>query len=641
MMYRNAPTGERPYDCPACPKQFCRKITLTKHLKREHLAVLPRAHGFEFTEDDPYPNTPEFCDTEGMIMSGEIHPPEQRSTLDPPPPSVFTIMPIPSASQRYHPYTSVVNGMPRGMASSSIRVSSHPSSRKQQATMPPQYHFQVQPQLRSASAHMFTPHMQEQADVYRIKQEESPVGLGTPQPYRFGTYQAGQAATVPTAGLGINMGAAPQQQGYGVQSHPGYGRTLRPQGSDISSHSGGLFLSPVPTPSENFDSAHDRCASANSNHSTFSAPPVLQHDMYFPHHLYQERLQQTPSLTMESSQQTDYSDSMPLTYTPSQQADQTFSSAALSTYPADQEDLPPALSKPFSEASRESSVSRATKPEDNYLMVQETARTMSAASAIQAASPASLIGSDYSMSNEGYVSPAAISPSSMTQPSAASSSDMAPQQTENYSSVDAQYHASQACSQQQQQPYIITSQHPNYTTQRASAFQYGYTLYPTPPTSSQPRFVPQFSTGNSLSPMSDSAPRMFYATSHSGLPNGAQHVPGYAMQAAPVQQEQEQQQSLQYTSTQPAYVQGQTKYLSEVQTHQRVKYLQAPTLARSYSSPSMPRGQIPDPNTPYIQQGFTFSGSNSTFYSGYEEDYSRKSSHFLGSGIPIGLVSEA
>ncbi|KAK9896558.1 hypothetical protein P389DRAFT_81146 [Cystobasidium minutum MCA 4210] len=521
--------------------------------------------------------------------------------------------------------------------------------------------------------------------------QDGPSGVHTPQSYQgpqtgsgFIHYSASHSLPAHNGahamGLGINMGS-----GH-VQHQAAHYRYLQATAN-------GPFLSPAST-TEPF--IRERCSSQHSNHSTLSAPPIMQHDMYYPHYVYQQRLQQAGGHG-EPQGATGLSAGYPAGI----KLEEAYS-VPHSPQVSD-EDLPESLSKPFSEAARgeEPTVVKIESPAApsklascavSTASMNETSPTSNASAKAENSfvSPASIsptlvsvqpaamasgpnglpppavaaalatfnrTSSNASMYSVGQASPASISSVYARQAQNAYYTMHYPQQQQQHSQTIYQVHPAYQYQQQahaqhhaaQVQPYQFGSYgHPQAVS---NVPQGQYTLWPTPPSSTQPQFTSQFGSEGSLTPASATAPRMYVTTSQPGMI----HAPyGYESEQHRTQESVTLAHAsgmhaanpahlspMQTSPSPPPYEQRASSATGILADPSQVKYLQAPALSRSISSPVMPQSAMSQPNTPMLAQTPTFA-TPSSLYTTLDDDATRKSSsHFLGITTAVDLVGEA
>lgn len=585
-----------------------------------------------------------------------------------------------------HPYGTRVN---TGNAYYYQLHAQHPASQSQQFYSQEQSHRQAS---GGSGSLMFRDGFKQEMYLDEDEYDEhddhdGPSGLHTPQSYQGGAagsdsgfYSANQVLAghdgAPMMGLGINMGS-----GH-VQAQAPHQRYLQAGGN-------GPFLSPASTAEPYL---RERCNSQHSNHSTLSAPPVMQHDMYYPHFVYQQRLQHGGPLEVHSG--------VPLGYSGVVKLEEAYSVPV--SPQAEDEDLPECLSKPFSEAARAEPM---VKIESPMAPSRFGSRAVSIAS-MKNISPASIA----SAKAEKFVSPASISPTLVSMQSVPTTSGpnglpppavAAALATFNRTASNASMHSIEQASPtpaahlytRQAQHAYYTMHHPQqyahpqqpqqtmyqvhpayqyqqqiHAHQQASVpqhnpYQFGthgyqqishaappsaqqgqYTLWPTPPSSTQAQFTSQFGSDGSLTPATATAPRMYVTTSQPAMvhaPYGyeSKHVGGVAYASGTQTMAPSHASQMQASPSPPPYDQAPTSaHPNTVQA--QVTYLQAPTLSRSYSSPVMPQSAMSMPNTPMIAQTPTFA-SSATLYTTFDDESAHKSSHFLGVTTGTDLVGEA
>lgn len=266
--------GERPYDCPQCSKKFCRKVTLTKHVNREHLGL--NGDG-----------TPLRRNSQGEIVDSDIDDDDDDTQGEAP-------TPAPPKRPRLAARTNASAGAGRKVASKLRHVRTfRPVMVENPETG------NIEPYFDENGEMMAEENVEYDADI-----------LHTPPPI---------FDLLGNPGLGINMGHA--HLGHHGHSLHRSGHALHPivgRAGDYLSHpshayshglaqanaqfaaqlaaSGGAgpFLSPgIPYSEPAMDSylyQHERSFSVGSGHSACSAPPIMQqqqHELYLsPTHIH-------------------------------------------------------------------------------------------------------------------------------------------------------------------------------------------------------------------------------------------------------------------------------------------------------------------------------------------------------------------
>lgn len=687
--------------CPEaqCNKRFCRKVTLTKHLNREHGSWgSVRRRGPKTSQYLPSGSGLDRRHTSHSIYS-DLH--GSQDAFNHSRTSSQAGLGMSSASDDGIPLHMRQPYFPdhheRRSNTHSRTVSGHPHF--YQIHPPTAQHSQ---HVRGPSSFMFRQDVQggmfiDEDDHFG--HQDGPHGLQTPQSYHAidtgypVTHSAPFHYGAPAVGLGINMGIGHIQPSQAV-------RRLQAGGS-------GPFLSPSHN-SERYEThPRERCFSQTSNHSTLSAPPVMQHDLHDPHYLYQHRLNYAQSGEAPTA--------TPLVYTPVVKLEEAYSTPVSPFY--NDEDLPESLSRPFSEA-QESTVKAETSPST---LSKIQSRAVSAASMHEITPPQTTA----SAQAETFVAPASISPTQAVQPLAVAGPNGLPPPAVAAALATFNRPTASTQSMEQPSPLIVSptyaqdatatyhtvhrthNGHPQSSYPVHPAYQYqfhqqhaqphqplrqqyhylpppnpygprpttfvgyntvavpksgneGYTLYPTPPTSSQPQFTAQFVGDGNFSPASAIAPRMYMTTSlpgnqsthHSSLPGGEQEHHQNSMSLFDINASGTQaivsaplslvnsQEGDNTSPSPPSFDQAPTsaQSASTQSEHPQRNYLQAPALSRSYSSPVVPQSALCMPGTPVLRQTPTFSSSAGLL--NFDDD-SRKSSQFLGVTASNDLMGEA
>ena len=530
------PTGERPYTCHICGKEFCRKITLTKHVNREHFGKKTKA-------------------SRKPKRSGAASNTQQVPATPQAAPGFRYV-----TEEEYSDAIEANGGMtPPGL--------------------------------------IVLPQDEYEEMMYGDEQEDDAEG---DEEFQDGQqyYAQPHFAVGEFAGLGINMGHGHQQALHqhlqpGAMQHPQsqsghshYNPRTHVHGDLIANyHCADVFLSPgIPAsePSSYFthlaqlqgDGDSERPPSSNSNHSAFSAPPILQHD------------QQIVYTTPEGVPL------VPLTYAhPTEQHRYSGMPAPAGSASGLQQDSPVSPCKVKSSPAPVL-VQHAYPPPVGHHYV-------ASGSAVYQSGPGQHVVTSAPSTSAGVPTMTityAPAHQQAFQPHEAASTG---HHAEGYHYMHAQPH------QQEQRPhtaFVPQGMHGQHAHMAGSMEHF----YPTPPTSSQPHFVAQFQgptpsllAVDEATQADASAPKMYLSASHPGFAQ-MQHYGAVGTETS----DDASAQSGQHHAQQHTASGAPAAYYASPSPPPSNKYLIAPPLARSISSPIMPLRYMPP--TPAMHSTPTF-----------------------------------